>query len=200
VIQEPTLSNFKPPEQVAAPVALLLLVSCTGLGVWWVVGGERLQQELKNKRQELLAGRENSSGEPQLDTGEKREERRAMVLFITQKSCCAIAVASTRGCSSRPLAILVSQGEMVTTQTTPIQASNNELQRGGVVWGRVVRWNGNFVGKGSKVHIILTTSSLLPTLVIHCAPNMACSFSFPSLSFVACKIGLSNEVMCKPCE
>jgi hypothetical protein len=35
VIQEPTLSNFKPPEQVAAPVALLLLVSCTGLGVWW---------------------------------------------------------------------------------------------------------------------------------------------------------------------
>jgi hypothetical protein len=144
VIQEPTLSNFKPPEQVAAPVALLLLVSCTGLGVWWVVGGERLQQELKNKRQELLAGRENSSGEPQLDTGEKREERRAMVLFITQKSCCAIAVASTRGCSSRPLAILVSQGEMVTTQTTPIQASNNELQRGGVVWGRVVRWNGNF--------------------------------------------------------
>jgi hypothetical protein len=71
VIQEPTLSNFKPPEQVAAPVALLLLVSCTGLGVWWVVGGERLQQELKNKRQELLAGREKSSGEPQLDTGEK---------------------------------------------------------------------------------------------------------------------------------
>jgi hypothetical protein len=39
--------------------------------VWWVVGGERLQQELKNKRQELLAGREKSSGEPQLDTGEK---------------------------------------------------------------------------------------------------------------------------------